>query len=180
MKKIFLYEGRYTSRRQTDLFVIVDDEDFEQLNKYEWGLMKIYHTENKIFYARRYEWNAQKRTLKAILMHRTILNISDKGQKGDHKDGNGLNNQRSNLRIATHSQNMSNRKNRGNSSSIYFGVHKYKTPLGKIRYNYTIKHNKEITIKHGFISEDIAALERNKKAMELKGEYATLNVITWY
>ena len=40
----------------------------------------------------------------------------------DHIDGNGLNNQRANLRRCTHGQNMLNRKKRKAGSSQYFGV----------------------------------------------------------
>ena len=179
MKKIFLYKGRNKERKQTEIFVMVDDADYDALNKYEWGLMQIYHTENKIYYARRYEFVATGKPYKPILMHREILGLVNKSDKGDHKDGNGLNNQRSNLRQSTHSQNMSNRKNRNNCSSIYFGVHKYITNDG-VRYVYSIRHNGVNNRKYGFISEDIAAHERNKIALQLKGDYATLNIIRWY
>lgn len=178
MKKIFLYEGRNKKRHQTDLFVMVDDSDFDELNKYEWGLMKIYHTKNKIYYARRYKTINGKFT--AILMHRVILNLSSKEDKADHKDGNGLNNQQSNLRKSTHAQNMSNRKQQDNSSSIYIGVQKYTSSKGEIRYRYSIQHNKINYQKQGFISEDVAANERDKIALQLKGEFAALNTIRWY
>jgi len=175
MKKIFLYEGRNTSLRQTDRFVMVDDEDYEMTNAHKWFLMSIYHTENKIYYARRYEGTTKDKTFKAILMHRFILGLTKKEEKGDHKDGNGLNNQRYNLRKSTHSQNMSNRKQRDNVSSIYFGVHK-----SRKNFVYAIKHDGITYTKGGFISEDVAANERNKKALELKGEFAKINVIRWY
>ena len=42
-------------------------------------------------------------------MHRIIMNCPD-GKFIDHKDGNGLNNQKENLRICTKQQNSGNSK----------------------------------------------------------------------
>lgn len=179
MKKIFLYEGRGKNQKQTNKFVMVDDEDYDMLNAHKWFLMSIYHTENKIYYARRYEKNTGQK-VKAILMHRVILGLAGKEEKGDHVDGNGLNNQRANLRKSTHSQNMSNRKSASNSTSSYLGVHKYINRKGAERYQVSIKHNDKTYSKAGFISEDVAAGYYNSKASELKKEFARLNIIRWY
>ena len=45
-----------------------------------------------------------------------------KGYVIDHKDGNGLNNRLTNLRLATHAENMRNSKKRKNTTSKYKGV----------------------------------------------------------
>jgi HNH endonuclease/AP2 domain len=53
-----------------------------------------------------------------VLLHRAILGIEDDRQ-GDHIDCDGLNNRRSNLRIATRSENQRNqRRSRANTSGI--------------------------------------------------------------
>lgn len=80
---------------------LVDDADFEWLNKYKWTLSG--NSRYAIYYPKR------KGKRRLIQMHRVIMNAK-KGEYVDHKDGNGLNNQRGNLRVVTHRQNMLNRK----------------------------------------------------------------------
>ena len=54
-------------------------------------------------------------------MHRIIMNPS-KGYEIDHKDQNGLNNQRQNLRIVTRSQNQMNKNKQRNNTSGVRGI----------------------------------------------------------
>ena len=57
-------------------------------------------------------------------LHAVILGkLSDKSVYVDHKDGNRLNNMRSNLRLATPSQNGMNKRIRSNNTSGRVGVH---------------------------------------------------------
>lgn len=100
MKRIKLTQGKYT---------LVDDDDFTELNKNKWYAKKAGRT----FYATRNE--------KGIRMHRVIMN-PPKNMEVDHKDGDGLNNQKSNLRICTHSQNAKNKGKRKSNKSGYKGV----------------------------------------------------------
>lgn len=84
--------------------ILVDDEDFERINQHQW-LTHI--RKNNKYYVCRFVCSNNKTTM--ILLHREIMGIS-KGFKIDHRDGNPLNNCKSNLRMATHQQNMRNRK----------------------------------------------------------------------
>jgi len=104
MKTIELTQGKVA---------MVDDEDFEELNKYKWCVNKI----GNAFYAMGSTRGVKPRT--AISMHRAITN-APKGMMVDHIDGDGLNNCRSNLRIVTNRQNMQNMHI--SKSSIYPGV----------------------------------------------------------
>jgi len=91
-------------------FTLLDDEDFDEINKFKWQATKTgYATRNT--------------KGKTIRIHRLVMN-APKGMMVDHIDHNTLNNQKSNLRICTHTQNQQNQKNRqhGRGSSKYKGV----------------------------------------------------------
>ena len=110
MKLISLTQGQ---------FAMVDDEDYEYLNQYRWYAKKV----NNKFYARRTQWIPESKTEKNISIHQLIMKPKAKIII-DHIDGNPLNNQRSNLRLCTHRQNMCNRAVAKNKkSSIYLGVY---------------------------------------------------------
>ena len=97
-------------------FAIVDDADFERINQWKWFAAKGRST----YYARRSIWENGK--TRNIQMHRVILNTPP-GKQSDHINGDGLDNQRVNLRACTNSQNQMNRRKWGNCSSIYKGVY---------------------------------------------------------
>lgn len=99
MREINLTKGKVT---------LVDDEGFEWLSQYHWYA----HFDGKNWYAARYlpRNNGKHQT---SLMHREIMD-APKGMTVDHKDGNGLNNQKCNLRICLNSQNVMNRKRTSN------------------------------------------------------------------
>lgn len=92
MKKIPLTKG---------YFALVDDSDYEWLNQWKWQACKSKHTVYAIRMIRR------KDLTKQVWMHREIMKTPD-DKITDHKDGNGLNNQRHNLKICTYRQNNQN------------------------------------------------------------------------
>lgn len=152
--------------RITGLKTVVDDQDYWNAFRYRWGLSK---TDNCCYAHTRITVNGKRKTL---LLHRVLLGIDDKNVVVDHIDGNGLNNQRSNLRICTQQQNIYNsRKSCSNKYSKYKGVHltKYLTWHAEIR-----KDGKSINLGT-YETEIDAAKAYDKKAKELFGEFAHLN-----
>jgi len=168
MKTIQLHSKKYPGYE-----AIVDDEDYEELIKYEWHPQFGTHHNTNTIYATR-SIKKQK-----ILMHRIIIQIHNYNIETkliDHEDHKGLNNQKENLRICSYSQNGQNQNNQNRSlTSIYKGVY-FKKDRNKFRV--CIKLNgKPIHVGY-FIDEQEAALAYNKKATELFGEFCCLNIIS--
>jgi len=150
-------------------FAQVDDEDFEYLNQWNWYVRKC----KRGLYVARSETlikGGVKRKLD-IHMHRVILKITDDELTGEHRDRNGLNNQKSNLRVSTKSQNMMNRRAFGKSK--YSGVSEFIHG----GYRARIHCDKKSYFIGYFKTEVEAALAYNARARELHGEFANLNVI---
>ena len=95
--------------------IFIDDEDYDRVSKHGWCVSKT----GKTSYIRVEATIKYKR----VRLHRFILNIKDSKQHIDHIDGNTLNNQKSNLRLCTHFQNMRNIKKQYNKTG-FTGVYK--------------------------------------------------------
>ena len=99
---------------------IVDEEDFLRLSAF-----KLYAQWNPLirgFYAARRDYPTGRPGI-MVFMHREILGLTrgDRRQ-GDHANCQTLDNRRSNLRIATRSQNMTNKPLSRNNKSGFKGV----------------------------------------------------------
>jgi hypothetical protein len=98
----------------------------------------------------------------------------DKGFVIDHLDGNGLNNQRNNLRICTVSQNSMNRNKTVKNKSGFKGVIWWER---NNTWKAEIRHNKN-KIYLGYYKNIIdAAKAYNAAALKYHGEFANLNKI---
>lgn len=105
-------------------------------------------------------------------MHREILGLMPEDPDVDHRDGEGLNNRRSNLRLVTNSQNNMNSQCRWGALSKYKGVswHKRREKWqGRIKLN-----GKEIYLGY-FDNEKKAARAYDEAAKKHFGEFARLN-----
>lgn len=93
MVEVELTQGYYTQ---------IDDEDLSVVSKHKWQV-RSGKAGNK--YASCGVWQKGKNRSKSIQMHRMIMGVTNPKIQVDHIDGNGLNNQRYNLRIVTNQQN---------------------------------------------------------------------------
>lgn len=83
---------------------LVDDEDYEKLSQYKWIAFKNGH----VFYVSRSLPRGERKS-RTFYMHWEVIGKPAKGLETSHRDGNGLNNQRSNLQNGTKRQNQQNR-----------------------------------------------------------------------
>ena len=102
-RKIKLTQGKYA---------LVDAEDFEWLSRWKWHYHK--HPKDKVGYAATNGKYENKKRLPRIRMHNLIF-----GKNVDHINGNGIDNRKSNLRIADKYQQAYNKS-----------VHVHKKSLG--------------------------------------------------
>ncbi len=96
---------------------IVDDADFGFLSQWSWYVLMAKGKK----YAVRGEYNAKKKNMKTLYMHKFIMGLPKKGVV-DHADGNSLDNRRQNLRIVSKQFDCFNRAPQRNCTSKYRGV----------------------------------------------------------
>lgn len=109
MKRIYL-----SGKNGKGKYALVDDEDFEYLNQFKWYFNPTRHKSG----------NGYTQALvngKYPAMH-TVIMKPPKGLEVDHRDGNGLNNQRNNLRVCTHAQNVLSKSVQRNNRHKLKGV----------------------------------------------------------
>ncbi len=144
------------------LIAFVDLEDVQLVSQYVWHACKSHRTH----YAR--GGSCQRGRL---LMHNLIMG-SREDRRVDHKDGNGLNNRRDNLRWATRAQNATNMNRRPNRKSGFRGVHQ-----GARSKKWEVSISAD-GVRHrlgSFATAEEAARVYDEAAKRLHGEFAKLN-----
>jgi hypothetical protein len=152
VKKIGLTRGKYAT---------VSDKDYRWLARFSWTAQPT-----------KTSWVARGVVDGVlVLMHRIILG-APRGVDVDHKDFNGLHNQRSNIRLATPVQNEMNKRKRSGTSSKYKGVSWQKSNRN---WRVIINVNGSKVYLGSFRSERQAALAYDKAAKRNFGRFARTN-----
>lgn len=156
MKTIPLTHGKVT---------LVDDEDFEALSKFKW---RVQPDGPREYVVRTAQAEGGRVTVR---MHRSILNPGPK-EPIDHRNGNGLDNRRANLRISSHGENRRNSRRPITNKSGFKGVHfhpqakKWRACIGLKRRRHSL----------GLFSTPEAAYSAYcAAAIRLHGEFARFN-----
>lgn len=143
---------------------VVDEGDYEILSVWRWrvnlvrkptGLDKVYAVRGS-----------------GIYMHRHIMDYPKRPLEVDHINGDGLDNRRGNLRVATRQQNLRNRQSARGSSSKYLGVTRdgdrwrAQAPGKTPGQPYTVGR---------YETEEEAALARDRAVLEIDPKFFRLN-----
>ncbi len=145
-------------------YALVDPQDYQKLAPYHWHL---FEGKSKNCYAIRYEDG------KFTKMHRVIMN-APAGKIVDHKNGNGLDNTRANLRFATCAQNNYNVRRTKKGSSRYRGVCCHKRKRTNKWHAYINYNGKKLFLGY-FENEQDAARAHDEAAKKYHKEFAVLN-----
>lgn len=145
---------------------VVDDCDFERVQKFQWHASR---QGRRIYAARNVRSPEGLRRIQT--MHRFILDVSE--EHVDHRDGDGLNNRRDNLRACSQSENnMAFRRKAAGKSSSFRGV-SFCRQTGLWRAS--VSHGGKLKQLGRFHNQKEAAKVRDNYAKNLHGPFASLN-----
>ena len=145
-------------------FALIDDCDAERVLAFNWTAMVV---RQHHWYAVRGVYVNGKR--KTCYLHRFILEASDSAHV-DHRNGNGLDCRRQNIRAVTPLQNAWNRRKRRNGANRFIGVR----PNGG-KYGAQVWHSGTSLFLGQFVDEEQAARVYDAAIVILRGEFAHTN-----
>lgn len=160
MKEIIVHSKKYGNQT-----ALIDDCDFRIVSGYHWMLRKY----NTVQYAYAKSKDPGRHY---VDMHRLIVGCPE-GKEVDHRDHNGLNNQRANLRVCEKSENRKNIRMPITNTSGFKGVH-FRDGLSK---PWRVKIDVDGKVIYGgyFSDKAEAAKKYNEMAVKYYGEFAQLN-----
>lgn len=141
---------------------IVDADDLHLVEAYSWTAL----VKPGVVYAKR-AVKVGDRTM-TVRMHRVILSAHPDALV-DHINGNGLDNRKANLRVATNSQNLANRGAQRNNTSGFKGV-TWNKAAGKWQASLKLNGNRWYLGLHNTAEDASAAYQ--EAARRAFGEFA--------
>jgi hypothetical protein len=139
---------------------VVDDDDYERLNQFKWCISRT----GKLSYAMRNSPRIKGKRHR-IYMHHAVIGTPPNGLQVDHKNGQGVDNRKENLRIVTPRQNVGNKKNI-TTTSKHPGI-AWNKGMGKWVACIYIKRKPNHL---GYFIDEKEAFEAYKKAVNAIGE----------
>lgn len=151
-----------------DRSTTLDLEDLPLVATHRWHYTSVGYADSRV-------WDDEGRKQEHQLMHRMhrlILGVTAKLALADHKNGDRLDNRRTNLRLCTNHQNLMNLGMRPSNTSGFKGVHFVKK---RAKYQATVTLGSKKKFLGLFVAPEDAARAYDAAAMEHFGEFARLN-----
>lgn len=150
------------SRKHPDLVTIIDQEDYERVSRYRWNAVRSRHT----WYARHDFGIHRKGGPRFMYLHRFLMDHPD--GLVDHRNRDGLDNRRENLRITDR---YGNSRNVPPFRDGLKGVMRERTGRWRAQIScHGITHHLGV-----YESEGLAGKAYDAAAREMFGEFAYLN-----
>jgi hypothetical protein len=152
--------------------VLVDDADRALLEEGGWHIKPCACVQGQFYVAKDSRtWKSGVRGAGGYVKLHNVLMSPPAGMVVDHKNGNGLDNRRENLRVCTRAQNGMNRRRGKNNTSGYKGVH---WCASKQRWLARISVNGKQRSLGQYTDPQQAYAAYCAAALELHGEFARL------
>lgn len=142
-------------------WAIIDAEDYPRVALYMWVTLDLRKCRRGLMYA------YHKNTKRCLYLHRFIMNATKDDETVDHKDGDGLNCRKGNMRVRTDAHNKRNRRhlcttNKSGYNNIFWdkqregwrveiGVDRKSIYVGRFKtIREAIKERDKAKVKHGY------------------------------
>lgn len=149
-------------------FALIDAEDADRVLAFKWHAVPSRSRYRTIWYGKTSAMIDGKKS--GMLLHRFVMNAPD-GIGIDHKNGDGLDCRKTNLRAATTQQNNCNRTGPILTASGYRNVYQHHQ-----KWHVKIGSNGKTIHLGSFDTALEAAIARDEYAKEHRGEFASLNI----
>jgi hypothetical protein len=150
---------------------LVDESDYEQVASKQWSTCFVKNGTRILVYAQSNGLGSHKNR-KHFRLHRILLG-APKGITVDHKNLDGLDNRRSNLRFATYTEN--NRNRRAKAGKQFKGIYYRGAESPKNPWRATITINRKSIYLGVFSTPEEAARAYDRAAVKYFGEFRLLN-----